>query len=175
MHFFTASQTAQAFKHHPHKLSALMGCAASVGTSSAQQFARVVPSDVALTSDQRTTSQQGMKYFDATSPTADASGEASHASYVESTRRIQSDGSAPSVGVIFMVSEKDEVDFDDEKLSSYKSFAWQEEPAPRNVALPPGRLEHEMNIDNVCRFMRRASRHPRRFRQVIGRGEEAED
>ena len=54
------------------------------------------------------------------------------------------------------VREDDCVHFDDEVLASYSSWTAPVDNAPLHMALPPGRLEHEMNTRCVAQFMRPA-------------------
>ncbi|CAK9003419.1 unnamed protein product [Durusdinium trenchii] len=69
---------------------------------------------------------------------------------------------------------KEQIDFDDSQLKSYKSFEWPDEDKTPLQALPPGREEHERNLRRVKRLSRSARRYPRAFRVIVGRDSSSE-
>ena len=79
------------------------------------------------------------------------------------------------IEIPFEVSAEDHVDFDDQQLQSLNSWTVAMDDAPRNVPLPPGRLEHELNARRVRRFVRSAGKHREKFESIIGRMAEAEE
>ncbi|CAK9109247.1 unnamed protein product [Durusdinium trenchii] len=79
-----------------------------------------------------------------------------------------------SSNVLFQISVKDHVNFDQEQLEVFCSWDASRDHAPPGRALPPGRPEHDRNGRHVRRFMRGVERYPRKFRQIVGREEELE-
>lgn len=69
----------------------------------------------------------------------------------------------------------DQIEFDDVKLSTYRSWTMPVDPPPRNQPLPPGPNEHMKNVHRVLRLARAAQRHPRAFRVILGRDPESDE
>ena len=80
-----------------------------------------------------------------------------------------------SLKIAVAISTEDQVDFDDSELDVYRSLDVPKIAAPRNQALPPGRLEHEANTVQVARFSSAAARNPRRFKDLVRRGRGVEE
>ncbi|CAK9033988.1 unnamed protein product [Durusdinium trenchii] len=130
-----------------------MGCAASVATR-AGDFSKVVPHDDILPFDDSPTIRPVCPVGPRrTAEDVSAAEKSPQAPTGECSIMMVSEGSR----IWFEGSEQEQVDFDEKMLASYRSFEWPDSLAPSDVALPPGRLEHELNSDKVRRFMREAA------------------
>ena len=131
-----------------------MGCAASARASFARQ-SEVVPFNDAVGTTEIIPSPPNPPRF---------------GQEVESNRRT-----LQSLKIAVAISMEDQVDFDDSELDVYRSLDVPKIAAPRNQALPPGRLEHEANTVQVARFSSAAARNPRRFKDLVRRGRGVEE
>ena len=95
--------------------------------------------------------------------------ESGAANGLERSGRDESDlaqGPSGMERVLFQISQKDQIDFNESKLKTYTSWEWPEAPHP---AMPPGRPEHEESIIRMLRFSNAVKRFPRAFRTMLGR------
>ncbi|CAK8989707.1 unnamed protein product [Durusdinium trenchii] len=140
-----------------------MGSAAS-----AKSFTRVVPADEPKQPQQPAERRVSDQSRTQTLGAAAATRTWTSATASKAARGVVVEG----VEIPFQVREDDCVHFDDEVLASYSSWTAPVDNAPLHMALPPGRLEHEMNTRCVAQFMRHAARHRRHFELMVGRSAE---
>ncbi|CAK9019035.1 unnamed protein product [Durusdinium trenchii] len=134
-----------------------MGCAASVQTNT--DFSRVCPCDEAACTTDRSSDRDTQCQPEPRPLSASAASER------EVLRLFKID---------LQIQEEDQLDLDDSDLAIYKSCEIPKQPAPRHQPLPPGREDHLANTRRVARFAALAVRHPRLFRERVGRAEEEE-
>mmetsp|Transcript_95358 Transcript_95358/g.132459 ORF Transcript_95358/g.132459 Transcript_95358/m.132459 type:complete len:114 (-) Transcript_95358:279-620(-) len=84
-----------------------------------------------------------------------------------------SSASTAAPAPLFTVSEKDHISFD-EPDAIYASYEYPSDE-PCGVSLPPGRVEHEMQIRRVERFMRSAKKRPHDFKELFATLEQPSD
>lgn len=150
-----------------------MGCAASVRRVSAEEFSDpmtvVQPSAALATSASSASSLSDLPsefpLMSSLSDSLDAQPKG-----VES-RRVAFSVTSVQVGE----DTFQEVDFEDEQLTSFRSWDQKHDETfdgPLGVPLPPGRLEHQANTRRVKRFMVGAQRFPQKFQEIVGRSDE---
>ena len=157
-----------------------MGCAASAA-SRTSDYSRVVPSNSEQLNLSDLSNISKHEIAENSRPKSENIGkrvafaEDTEQAYAEEPHGVTSRDMTITSEILFQVAENDQVHFDERRLDIYNSFEWPDGNMPRNVALPPGRLEHEINARQVRRFIRGAQRHQRRFRQIIGRGDSSDE
>ena len=70
--------------------------------------------------------------------------------------------------VLLELSDEHQNDFDDAELELCQSFEWPKEGRPCGVPLPPGRMEHEIHLCRLEKFMRAVRKREDDFKQYVG-------